>query len=426
MKKKFISLCFLTLFLITAISPTSYATAAPEISAEIYLVMVPETGQIVLSQNAEENFEAAELITVFSLLTIINQADQEQEITVPENLPLPNNSLQLKPGEVYTVADLIEMTALNSSVQSLYTLAVSLYGSEEAFLAEVKNDLASIGCSHTNINSLNYKDEQNLTTASDLALAAREYAKNELLSGTFKTVYKEYSSRGDGATPFAVYSTNSLVSNYRHSSYLYRYAYGIKEAYCAAEKENHVVTYLKNGSKELILILARAKQSDTEITAYTDVKKMGNYLFEQFSTRTLVSKDEPVTEYIIDNAPKGTHIILKALESKSAFLSIAVSEEEIDKKVTCQDNIRAPIKKGDVLGEVSFYFQGNLLSSTPLYSDRTIEYHPTVSGAGVAFRILTHPVTIAAILGFIIIFILLFLRQIELSRKKAKKKGKNR
>ena len=287
-------------------------------------------------------------------------------------------------------------------------------------------ELSLLGCKNTSINSLTYTDSKNVTTAYDLAIVSSEYIKSDLFSKTSKTVYQEFCPRNEGASPFAVYCTNSLVSNYRHSSYLYRYAYGLKEAFASADDTNHIVTLLKNGNKEFLLVLADAKPTETEATIYTDTKKLGNYAFESFSTKTLIASDEPVTECLVENAPKGTHIVLKASEQKSAFLPTTVSSDEIEKKVVCNDAIRAPISKGDVLGEISFYFRGNLLGNTPLYSDRAVEYHPTVSGAGIAYRILTHPITIVAVLGFIVLFVALFLHQIQVSKKKARKKGKTR
>ncbi len=426
MRKKFIPIIIAIVLLVTAINPISNAEELPDLASTVYLAMVPATGQIVLSANADQAFPIAEQLTVFALATIVKGADMEREITVPENLPLPNNSLQLKSGDVYTVRDLVEMTALNSSTQSLYALVTGLYDSVESFFAAVEQELTALGCKGTQLKSLSYSDPDNVTTAHDLAIFGCEYANDELLSGVSKTVYKEFCARNEGAVPYAVYCTNSLVSNYRHTSYLYRYAYGIKEAYWSADNTNHIVTLLKNGDRELILVLANAKQNENAITAYNDVQELGNFLFERFSTKVLLSADEPITERLIDNAPKGTHIILKASEQKTAFLPSDISAEEIEKKIKCSETLRAPISKGDILGEVSFYFQGNLLGTSPLYSDRSVAYRPTVSGAGVAFRILTHPVTIIVILGFIALFVILFLRQLEISRKKARKKAKKR
>jgi len=46
--------------------------------------------------------------------------------------------------------------------------------------------------------------------------------------------------------------------------------------------------------------------------------------------------------------------------------------KNIEKRVTVQPNIEAPVKKGQVVGQVSYYLNDDLLFCTDLVSDRNI------------------------------------------------------
>lgn len=425
--KKRISACFVLLILFASLLTTPVsAVSLPDISAESYVVINADSCRTILSKEENKVFQPAEQIVVFALLAAIKNGDLNQPITVPQDLPPANNSLELKSGDVFLLKDYIEMTALNSSVQSLYCIASGVFHSSDAMVKAMQEIADALGCQHTKINSLDFGDPKNQTSVSDLVRAGRAYMQEDLLSSLFKVVAREFVAQHGDATPFLVYSTNSLVSNYRHSTYLYNKAYGIKEAYHPAEKEYHLLTSAKSGDKNILVAVAKVPEVADNLTAYTDIQALSEYVFEHYVSTTLVKADEPISERSVENTAQGTHIILKAADAQTALLPADLDPEDVEKKVTCREPIKAPVKKGDILGKVEFYFQGNKIAESDLYCDRTVSFRPTVSLAGGVFRFLSHPLTIVIIVLLVLIFVILLLRQFYLANQKAKKRRRNR
>lgn len=414
----------LVLFTSLYISPV-FAKQALDVSADSYLVTNAETGRILLAEQENSSIALREQLVIFALLTAVKDADLTQYITIPDHLPLPNNSLQLASGQLFTLRDLIEMTALNSSTHSLYSIAYGLYGSPESYAEAIQKEAESLGCKNTFVHSLDFDDSENKTTLTDLAIAGREYIETELFFNLSRTVCKEFMEK-DAQNPFLVYCTNSLVSNYKHSSYLYGNAYGMKEAYGSDGTADLLLTLTKKGNKELIVAIANNTLSEDEVSIYKDARTISEYIFDGYASTTLIRADDPVSEYAISNAAKGTHIILKAGETQLALLPSELSEKDIEKKIVYHNDIKAPIKKGDILGDITFYFQGNVIGETTLYSDRDVSFQPTVTLAGAVFRILSHPITIFVIVVAMLAFVLFFVNQVYQASRKSKKRSQKR
>lgn len=403
------------------------ATTMPKVTASSYMVINAETGYALLSKNENTSVQSAEELVVFALLTALEHGDLNQEITVPADLPTPNNSLQLKSGDRFFLKDLIEMTALNSSSQSLHCIAIGVFGSTDAMIESMQKTAQKLNCKNTTFSNLDFDDPQNQTTAYDLALAGKSYMEQETLSALFKTVCKEFVPIGkDASASFLVYSTNALVSNYRYSSYLYQKSNGMKEATLSSKQSHHLLTSSKSGNKNIIIALMDVPEKDGTISSYTESKEISEYIFENYGTTTLLKKDAPIREYEIENAAKGTHIILKASQAQTALLPLDLKEDEVEEKITCQENMKAPIKKNEIFGEISFYFRGNFIGSSTLYSDRSVDFSPFVSVAGYAVQIVGHPVTITLLVLLVLAFAVLFLRLLYLEKQKKNKRKRNR
>lgn len=418
--KRIFSLILTLAFIFSAVSVSADQL---NISSDYYIVTDATTGHILLQKGADVSIPMEEQLVILALLTAIKDNDLEQIVIVPDVLPLPNNSLQLTAGQSFHLKDLLEMTALNSSIHSLHAIAQGLYGSTEDFVEKMQAEANSLGCKKTVVGTLGFGDDSNTTTLEDLAILGKAYMEIPLFSELSRAVYKEYNSIGDDKIVM-VYNTNSLVSNYRHSSFLYRNAYGIKEAYDHDGTVNLLSSLTQKGDKKLIVSLACESREENENTIYKDIQTISEHIFSNYVSTSLVKTDEPISEYLITNAAKGTHIILKSTESISAMLPLDLADKDLEKRITYHENIKAPIKKGDVLGSVSFYFRGNIVGETSLYSDRDVSFQPTVTVAGSVFRLVSHPITIISILFLVLCFVFLFVKQILLANKKSKRRKK--
>ena len=99
-----------------------------------------------------------------------------------------------------------------------------------------------------------------------------------------------------------------------------------------------------------------------------DASMLMNYGFSKYETLKLVSKGEDVKIHYLDKNNK-KYIILKAEETLEKTLPKG-QKDNIEVEITINDNLNK-VKKGDVIGEYTFYLGKEKLGKVNLYSDRS-------------------------------------------------------
>ncbi|NLY43971.1 MAG: hypothetical protein GX066_08395, partial [Clostridiaceae bacterium] len=153
---------------------------------------------------------------------------------------------------------------------------------------------------------------------------------------------------------------------------------------------------------ELITVVMGGKAVDGKLQIYEDTIKLLEYGFNNFSTQTIVRPGDIVEESPVAEAKDSDYIILQSDQYLEALLPKDVKKEEIEKDITLLSDIRAPIKKGDVIGTVTYKYQGQVLGKVNLISDRSIEKEPIVAVTNQTMSIassLTNKLWFKAVLG---------------------------
>ncbi len=67
------------------------------------------------------------------------------------------------------------------------------------------------------------------------------------------------------------------------------------------------------------------------------------------------------------------YVALVTKQAVSVVLPKSVTLEQLEYKKIINNDIKAPIKKGDVLGTYEVYYEGRLCASTPITSNNDIQ-----------------------------------------------------
>ena len=190
-------------------SQTNQTQNSPQIgvSAEGYCVMNADTGEIILQNNADEQFHPASITKIMTLLVTVEHCDNlDQVTTVSENAlnqiaPLSSTLHPMpKPGEHLTIRDLLYGLTMCSGNECANILAEAVSGDIDSFVELMNERAKEAGATNTHFANPHGLDaDDHLTTAHDMALimkaALENSAAREILSAkTYTIPATEYAS----------------------------------------------------------------------------------------------------------------------------------------------------------------------------------------------------------------------------------------
>lgn len=155
-----------------------------EISAASAIVMAAD-GSCIYEKNADEPRLIASTTKLMTALVAIEASKPDDPIEVQaECCGIEGTSMYLSPGEIRTADELLEGLLLASGNDAAEALSVGLYGSEEAFVAQMNKKAAALGLEHTAfINPHGLDAEGHRSTARDLAKLMLCCMQNERFAG---------------------------------------------------------------------------------------------------------------------------------------------------------------------------------------------------------------------------------------------------
>ena len=117
------------------------------------------------------------------------------------------------------------------------------------------------------------------------------------------------------------------------------------------------------------LIAVIMKAPSTKVR-FAEASKLLDYGFNNFSFKSFGNKNDVIKTVSVNKGIKNS--VNAILEDDAGTLIEKGKESQISQEVTISDNISAPIKKGEKIGEVTFSLNGNILSSVNLVASSDV------------------------------------------------------
>ncbi len=356
-----------------------------EITSEAVLIMESTTGKVVYERNGYQQRYPASTTKILTGILAIENCNLSETATASEfairSIPSGYSTANIQIGETLTVKDLLNALLLQSANEAAVVLAEHISGSQEAFADLMNKKAKEIGCEHTHfINPNGVHSEDHYTTAYDLALIARYCMQNE----TFREIVKQPSFTLPATDAYPSESrtytnTNNLVvydNRDRIDNYYYEYATGIKTGYTTPAKNCLVSSAVKDGIEYFCVVLGASIYYTNQGSVsgrYVDTINLFNYAFDNYSFRDIMSANTKVRTIQIDNATKDTkNLDLLISDDLSVYVSVDNKDTNLESNITLNDNLQAPISKGDVVGKITYDVEG-LRYTTDLIAGNDVE-----------------------------------------------------
>lgn len=340
--------------------PSNAVEFTGEINAKSAILMEQSSGKVLFEYNADEALPPASVTKVMTILLVLEAID-EGKITINDPVTVSayatsmgGSQIYLKENEVMSVSDLLKAVVVASANDAAVALAEHLYGTEEAFVARMNERAAELGMVNTNFcntNGLDDTDTGHLTSARDIAIMSREVLKHPLIFD-YSTIWMDSVRNGE----FGLTNTNRLIRFYHGANGL-KTGSTSKAGFCIS------ATAERDGM-QLIAVIMGAPSRDTRNALAASLLDFGfaNYSVRSFSGQTV----DPVP------VKGGTTRSCEASYADASFVT-EKSNEETTTQVVYNTSLRAPVKKGDVVGTVRFLLGSEELGTTDLVAQSDVK-----------------------------------------------------
>lgn len=368
--KKFCVYLFILLSLNIILIPKVNADEenSPNIASPSALLMDLNSGKILYEKNIDQKMYPASLTKVMTAIIALEHCDLNDIATVSYDAVMTLSSgyvtANLQVGEELTVEQLLYVLMVGSSNDAAIVLAEHISGSVDEFSKLMNEKAKDLGCTSTNfVNPNGAHDENHYSTARDLSIISKYAMQNE----TFRTLVKTTSYKLPITNKYEnedrlFTTTNSLLivnNNDRADNYYYKYATGIKTGFTTPAK-NCLIASANKGDLELLTVVLGAGQNDQGLSErYVDTINLFEYGYDTYSLKEVIKAGGIVQTANIRNATRDTKKLDAVVKND---ISVLIKNENKDNallpEVHIDENLKAPIEKGDVIGTVKYTVEG--------------------------------------------------------------------
>lgn len=386
--KKIVTFLLAVLLIISPMSGI-YASASfnslmkNEIYSDIYILANLDNGSVVLEKNSERKSQCPALnkiMTVALALKKIDDIDKKVKITQKMLDAIAGTysvTIALEVGEKISVRSLLYASLVQGANDACAALAVTVSGSVDAFMKEINEYAASLGCKATNlVNPTGFDAEGQYTTASDIAKIMADVVKIPMFLDIFSTrTYKLAQTN--------THSQRTLISQnkmlyYTVPDYYYSYTTGGKTGateeagYCmistaAKDGYTYVAVAMKGEIRDKVVrgsVTYREKN-----TAIFDCKTMFMWAFQNIRFKTVATTSQIVTVVDVVAGKESDHVSLVPANEVSALVPQLADENGVLIEPLQDDlpkELYAPVKKGGVVCKARILYAGEEIGTVDL------------------------------------------------------------
>lgn len=161
----------------------------PQVSAKSAALLDGMTGECLYEKNGDQRALIASTTKIMTGLLVCEAGDLDRTVTVPETAAgTEGSSMYLKSGETLTRRELLYGMMLHSGNDAALTLAISISGSEAAFVRQMNRRACALNLTQTHFANPHGLDSgENYSTALDLARLAQAALQNEQFRAVVST-----------------------------------------------------------------------------------------------------------------------------------------------------------------------------------------------------------------------------------------------
>jgi D-alanyl-D-alanine carboxypeptidase (penicillin-binding protein 5/6) len=385
---------------------TGSAAKAPQVRAPAAILVEPATGDIVYQRNANQRRGIASTTKIMTALVTVEHASLDDVMTTVDYHAAPIESQAgFQPGERVTVRDLLRALLVTSANDAAATLAQRVAGSRAKFVAMMNAKARQLGLEDTHFaNPIGLDNEENYSTASDLAKMALILRRNAFLRATVNAPSVTLKS-GDHPRTFA--NRNLLVRNVPAVN-------GVKTGHTNSSGYILVGSATKAGITVVSVVLG----DPSEAARDADSLNLLKYGLARYHVVTAIRKGQVVGRSALSH--RDEHV---SLVSGATVRRTAKRGDKLVVTVTgAPTTIDGPLPKGTKVGTITVAERGKVVARVPLLTADAVDAATFFDRLG---DWLDNPATLVLLAAFAVCSLYLaLLRRRAVRRRQRRRAGK--
>lgn len=349
---------------------------ALDLKANSAILIEQGTGRVLYEKDSSTKSAPASITKIMSLILVFEAIDNgaltyDTILTCSDSAAaLGGSQIWLEPGETMSVHELLKAVCVVSANDATVMLAEAVAGSEESFVALMNDKAKELNMNNTNfVNCTGLDAENHYSCALDVALMSAELLKHKKVT-EYTTIWMDSLRNGESE----LVNTNKLVRFYEGCT-------GLKTGttsgagYCLSA----------SAKRDGLSLIAVVMNGETSKDRFAAAQKLLNYGYAHYKNMEIVPSNEEFSVKV----NKGTVDSLKLTAEGTLYALVKKSEKgEITSQVMLPDSVKAPIKKGDKIGEIVYSINDREIGIIELLSDKNIEKKTVFSSFVTLFRAL--------------------------------------
>lgn len=387
--------------------------ALSQMSASSWIVMSGSTSQIVAQGHAERKMQPGAMTMLMTAMVAIDNMYNEDELknTVVISSELAEEGTLFKEGETVTVGDLLSAMLVAGDSQAAEALAEYSASSREIFINEMNSKCMELDIMDTQfINPGGTYADKQYSTAKDCAVIAQAAIRYQRIKYLLKkkSVIVRASTK-ENEREIELVSCNPLLAGSPDQTYKYIKG-GIRGV---LDKPSASMQYAAISMKDGMEMVAILMDSDPALAA-AEARSLLEYGDAGAEKNVIVKAGKRMGTARVKGGV-WTRVAGYTETKGYAYVPPEGSDKLIQTQVVMLDNLQAPLKEGEKVGEFRIYVADELKGTVDLVTHKEI-------GAGWPPSQWYISNLAAVIISMVILLILAFIiRVLSVKRRRAKR-----
>ena len=338
------------------------STGEPRLTAAAAVLMDAKTGQVLYDRNGHLEWPPASTTKIMTALVALERTPLDTLVTIsaPVARFREGSVVGLPEHARIRLRELLYALMLPSGNDVALAVAEGVAGTTATFVAQMNARAAELGATQTHFTSPHgLYNPDHYSTAYDLGLIARVAMENPMFREIVQTRSWMFSVPGRHAR--RLINHNRLLSRYPGAD-------GIKTGYVHQAGLTLVASATHDGWRLIAVVL-----HSTDM--YGDASRLLAYGFAHYHPVLLASAGESfVTEQLSGPDARVVGIVLQPV------YGVVTDGDVVQHRVTLDEHLTLPVRRGSRIGEVAFYNSGKLLRTTPLVAAADVPHHAQQTG----------------------------------------------
>jgi len=351
----------------------------PSLAVKAYLLKDFNSGNIIATQNANMRIEPASLTKIMTAYLSF-KAIKNGHLQLTQTLPVSEiawkvegSKMFIEPNKPVTVDELLHGMIIQSGNDASIALAEGIASTETLFASMMNKEAERLGMKSTHyMNATGLPDPQHYTTAGDLAILATALIRD------FPEEYKRLYSVKE-------YSYNNITQpNRNRLLWLDPNVDGMKTGHTESAGYCLISSAKRDNVRRISVILG----APTDAARATESQKLLNYGFQFFDSTLVYKQGQSITQLKVW---KGSENQVASTVANDLYLTLPKGEYANVKAVIASTQpLIAPIKKGQVIGNVKFTLNGKVIDQRPLVAAKAVDAAGIFGRAWDSIKLLAH------------------------------------